>query len=266
MEVKIVEGYQNPDEIVCKAARNDYMEGWIGEVSLRDALSDVPVRDGAEEIIEQIHKEHKDTITPYELLEKVVSLQYRLLAVGNPHFGPYEHPQVTFTVKGMSRACMAQLTRHRHVTFDIQSMRYVTAESFDATDIPETDDAELHGQRAEFGYNAKDMHDAQIQINRKQALEQAYSEASTRYNELLDLGVAPENARMVLPIGTKVNVTFSLNARALMHVADMRAAGDAQWEIRQLTEQVLDKAKSWMPVAFTLYEEELKNRKNRLAP
>jgi thymidylate synthase (FAD) len=52
----------------------------------------------------------------------------------------------------------------------------------------------------------------------------------------------------------------------LMHVADMRAAADAQWEIRQMTEDVLELAEEWCPITFEHYNEEMKNRKNRLAP
>jgi thymidylate synthase (FAD) len=51
-----------------------------------------------------------------------------------------------------------------------------------------------------------------------------------------------------------------------MHVADMRAAADAQWEIREMTEDVLDIASEWCPITFEYYEQYMKNRKNRLAP
>jgi thymidylate synthase (FAD) len=76
----------------------------------------------------------------------------------------------------------------------------------------------------------------------------------------------PEDARFVLPIGTEVNMVVSMNARMLMHVADMRAAADAQWEIREMTEGILELAKEWCPNTFEYYEETMKNRKNRLAP
>jgi thymidylate synthase (FAD) len=52
----------------------------------------------------------------------------------------------------------------------------------------------------------------------------------------------------------------------LMHVADMRAAADSQWEIRELTEEVLGKASDWCPLTFAYYEKTMKGRKNRLAP
>jgi len=51
------------------------------------------------------------------------------------HYGPFEHPSATFAAEGMSRACMAQLTRHRHVSFDVQSMRYVAFDEVDLVDV-----------------------------------------------------------------------------------------------------------------------------------
>jgi thymidylate synthase (FAD) len=52
----------------------------------------------------------------------------------------------------------------------------------------------------------------------------------------------------------------------LMHVADMRAAADSQWEIREMTESILDLAAEWCPITFEHYEKHMKGRKNRLAP
>ena len=70
-----------------------------------------------------------------------------------------------------------------------------------------------------------------------------------------------------VPMGrTKVNMVFSMYARMLMHVAYMRAAADAQWEIRGLTEEMLTIAEEWCPITFEHYNEHMKNRKNRLAP
>ena len=90
--------------------------------------------------------------------------------------------------------------------------------------------------------------------------------SESAYQELLELGLPPEDARFVLPIGTKVNIVMSVNARMLMHIADMRAAADAQWEIREMTEEILDIAAEWCPITFEYYNEHMKNRKNRLAP
>lgn len=67
------------------------------------------------------------------LEEKKRTLIVHLLQHG--HYGPFEHPPATFAIEGMSRACMAQLTRHRHVSFDVQSMRYVAFDAVDPADV-----------------------------------------------------------------------------------------------------------------------------------
>ena len=46
-------------------------------------------------------------------------------AVGSGHTSVLEHAVFTFSVEGLSRAALAQLTRHRLASFDVQSQRYV---------------------------------------------------------------------------------------------------------------------------------------------
>lgn len=249
MRVEVLNSTDDPEDLICSAARNDYMEEFLGDVSFEEAMSSI----GGEEV-----EEKKETLIQH-LLE-------------HGHFGPFEHPHITFAVKGVSRSLMAQITRHRHVSFDIQSMRYV---SFDDADpepgeavvaIPELDDPNLVGRNAEFDQAYDEATKEEVLENRRSIYRESIRNSFDDYQRLLAAGVAPENARMVLPIGTKVNMVFSLNARMLMHVADMRAAGDAQWEIREMTENVLDLAEEWCPITFEYYNEEMEGRKNRLAP
>jgi len=61
-------------------------------------------------------------------------------------------------------------------------------------------------------------------------------------------------------------MTFSLNPRTLLHIADMRAEADAQWEVRGMTNELLDEAAEYLPATMHIYNEELRGRKNRLAP
>lgn len=101
---------------------------------------------------------------------------------------------------------------------------------------------------------------------RVDALRRAYLRQSETYNRLREMGVPAEDARAVLGMGLKINMTFTMNARALMHLFDMRAAGDAQWEVRRLSEMLIERLKEWMPTTFSYYDEHLRNRKNRLGP
>ena len=58
--------------------------------------------------------------------EKFIS---RLLSMG--HLSPIEHASFTFAAQGVSRALLAQITRHRIASFSVQSQRYVKKDALD---------------------------------------------------------------------------------------------------------------------------------------
>lgn len=268
MKVSILNKTPSPEQLICEAARGDYESRWIGELDFVESMDEIEPAD-PDEVPEEARKQMSGVSE--NLRRRMWTLISHLLEHG--HFGPFEHPHITFTVKGVSRSLMAQITRHRHVTFDIQSMRYVSFEDIEdpepggaVVSIPELEEADPAGRNVEMDENYQRYTDQELIDARDAQYRAAISQAFKAYGNLIEMGTAPENARMVLPIGTKINMTFTLNARMLMHVADMRAAADAQWEIRQMTEDVLDLAREWAPMTFAYYEEELKNRKNRLAP
>ncbi|WP_115862700.1 FAD-dependent thymidylate synthase [Halorussus litoreus] len=247
MEVELLEATANPEEVICSAARNDYMSAFVGDQSFEEVMA---------------------TVEGETLDDRKETLIGHLLKQG--HFGPFEHAQATFAVKGISRSCMAQITRHRHASFDIQSMRYVSFDDVDPEAVaegemvvtpPSANDPNWVGRNQKGG-----AVDEETVEKREEIFRRSVKRSVEDYQELLDLGMPPEDARFVLPIGTEVNMVFSVNARMLMHIADMRAAADAQWEIREMTEEILDLAGEWCPITFEYYESEMKNRKNRLAP
>ncbi|MEF8880918.1 MAG: FAD-dependent thymidylate synthase [Halapricum sp.] len=247
MDVRLLEATEDPEELICQAARNDYASEFVADQTFEEVMSEI---DG-------------DSVD--DRMETLIS---HLLSHG--HFGPFEHPHATFAIEGVSRSCMAQITRHRHVTFDIQSMRYVSFDDVDPDDVrdgelvvfpPSATDPDWVGRNQETG-----PVDEETVERREEIFSETVADAVESYQELLDLGMPPEDARFVLPIGTKVNIVMTMNARMLMHIGDMRAAADAQWEIRNMTEQILDLAEEWAPITFEYYNENMKHRKNRLAP
>ncbi len=242
MNVEIIEATPNPDELICRAARNDYGENAVGDF---------------EQIMEGIDGGNIE--------EKKENLIGKLADRG--HFGCFEHPTVSFAIQGVSRALMAQLARHRHVSFDIMSMRYVEIDEPDVYEFPGIDDAEPTGRGADFADNVQEHCSKEnIKESRRKAFQESIELSYDAYEELLDVGVAPEHARMILPIGTKVNIVATMNVRTLLHIADMRAAADAQKEIRDMTEELLELAEEWCPIAIGYYTENLQGRKNRLSP
>lgn len=247
MDVQLLEATEHPERVICTAARNDYSSDFVGEQSFETTM---------------------ETVAGETIEEKKRTLIDRLL--GHGHYGPFEHAHATFAVKGISRSCMAQITRHRHVSFDIQSQRYVSFDDVDLDDVRSGEMVVVPPSVSDVDWIGRNQQEGAVTDETVQERERIFKESIVRsveqYQRLLDLGLPPEDARFVLPIGSKVNMVMTLNVRMLMHVADMRAAADSQWEIRRMTEQVLDLAAEWCPITFEYYSEQMKGRKNRLAP
>ena len=264
MEVTVLTHTKDPEETLCKAARNDYMSGWIGETSFGEAMSGLEPNEEDWDLAQEAAG-YRTPPRTNDTVAKMARLVNKLM--GDGHYGPFEHPSITFSVKGVSRITMAQITRHRPITFDVQSMRYVDFTDPDFISIPEEGNAGIHGRFAEFADWVKNEKTEEvIGIDREEIYEHALRDSAEAYHELLDHGVAPENARAVFPLATKVNMTFTMNLRTLLHIIDMRAAADAQWEIREMTEALVEEAKKIAPLTVLTFERDLKGRKNRLAP
>jgi len=225
MEVSVLSQTACPDRVAVACGRGDYMADSLVGV---DVNSDSDM-EGVVAAVSIDHMfSHLDTVST-ELDEKVANMIHKFINRG--HWGVFEHPTITVAVENISRSCMAQLTRHRHISFDVQSMRYVEFE--DASYVTPPSLAET-----EKAYD----------------FEQAMS--IDAYNTAVESGIPKEDARMMLPIGTTVNLTMTLNLRTLFHVANLRVKANAQWEIRELTEQLLDEARNWAPISMTLFDEQ----------
>ena len=78
------------------------------------------------------------------------------------------------------------------------------------------------------------------------------------YSNLVEEGVPGEDARFVTPLATAVNMCVSGNLRSFFHVIDMRHAGNAQWEVRELAEKMLEELRDFAPLSVAKYEEHAK--------
>jgi thymidylate synthase (FAD) len=61
------------------------------------------------------------------------------MLAGFGHDSPTEHASFTFAIEGVSRALLAQITRHRLASFSVQSQRYVRLEDFRFVIPPEVE-------------------------------------------------------------------------------------------------------------------------------
>ena len=163
-----------------------------------------------------------DTIMDNFTDEKVSSFIGKLVDMG--HESPFEHASFTFAIDEVSRALLAQETRHRLASYSVRSQRYCKMDSDNKFIIPSLKNAKLY--------------------------KNSYNASITTYNELLEKGEKKENARMVLPEGSNTLIMVTMNARELMHFFNLRCCTHAQWEIRAVANKMLKLVKEVAPVLF----------------
>ena len=142
------------------------------------------------------------------------------------HMSVFEHAYFTFHVSGISRACLAQLSRHRHLSLSVRSQRYC--------------DESGNGVLGCIIPNA--FNDEQLEI-----AMQTYREEIDKYQVLLASGAAKEDARMVLPNAMETELYLSANARALIEASHLRLCNRAQEEIRTMFGKMKEEIKQVSP-------------------
>ena len=145
------------------------------------------------------------------------------------HFSALEHVSYTFAVDGVSRAMTHQLVRHRLASYNQQSQRYVAYETEPCFIVPPSvkDDPEVCAR-----------------------FDAATSASFAAYRELVECGVAAEDARYLLPNAMETKIVITMNVRELLHFFELRCCKRAQWEIRDLALEMLALSEPTAPYIF----------------
>ena len=152
------------------------------------------------------------------------------------HLSPIEHVSFTFGIDGVSRAFLAQITRHRLASFSVQSQRYVDKSGGFSYIIPPS--IEEMGEEAVAKFNSQ-----------MDTIRLWYDE----WNKKLGGGTerANEDARFVLPNACETKMVITMNARELMHFFSLRCCNRAQWEIRHVAWEMLSLCLKVAPALFS---------------
>lgn len=182
----------------------------------------------------------------------------KLVSMG--HESPTEHASFTFGIEGVSRALMAQITRHRIATFSVQSQRYVRMDDFKYVIPPEI---EKDGHAVEAFVSAMDdvaknylnlakilkqQHKDRI-ISERGGLDNIDEKQMKRIDSQADK-MAIEDARFCLPNACETKMVVTMNARSLNNFFRLRCCNRAQWEIRAVAEKMLIEVKKVAPSLF----------------
>lgn len=154
------------------------------------------------------------------------------------HFSVLEHSNFTFHVAEVSRALLAEITRHRHLSFSVRSQRYC--------------------DERDSGYVFPELLE-QVSPDLQEALAHQFGAARHLYaqvvDELKEQGVkrkeAHDAARYVLPEGTHTEFYVTGNGRAWLEFLAKRDSPHAAQEIRWLASCVLGELEQVAPGMFT---------------
>lgn len=149
----------------------------------------------------------------------------------DPHHSVLEHAKATVRII-TDRGIMAEITRHRHASFSIESTRYCN-----------------------YG---KDAFGAEITVVQPPGLEgrsfriwrMVMRVAEWGYMGMLRLGVKPEIARSVLPMALKTEIVMTANFSSWHHILKMRTNPRAHPQVREVMEMVRTILQEGCPEVF----------------
>jgi thymidylate synthase (FAD) len=147
------------------------------------------------------------------------------------HGTPFEHNSFRFHIRTPIFVAR-EWFRHRIGSFNEFSMRY--AKATDEFYVPAPED--VRSQVGKPGNYSFEQVSPEIAEQTREELQAVYETAYVTYQRLVDLGVARELARCVLPVGAYTEFYWTVNARSLMNFISLRAAETAQREIRRYAE------------------------------
>ena len=224
MKVKLLAYTPNPDKVVASAAKLCYSPVGVDEISKN--LTD----------------------------EEVAKFVDKLVSMG--HESPIEHVTFTFGIEGISRSCSHQIVRHRIASFSQQSQRYVKLDHFEYIIPPEIE--RIPKAKEVFLKSMEKDQEAYDELVRllKEEKWKLYEGQKMTQKEYIKIQnkiekESIEDARYVFPNACETKMVVTMNARRLYNLFNKRCCNRAQWEIRNVANEMLKIVKKVAPILFS---------------
>ena len=179
--------------------------------------------------------DHDSETDQYVLKDKDRKLIHYLAE--HKHFSPFGHCFASFVVKAPIFVAR-QLVKHKFLRWNEISRRYVDSE-------PEFYEPKEWRGRSE---DKKQGSDGVAHVYMDQELQ--WHRQLQSYKSLLESGVCPEQARMVLPQSTMTEWYWSGSLDAFAHMCNLRCAGDTQYETRLVANRICNSMIGLFPVSW----------------
>lgn len=148
------------------------------------------------------HANTEKPYVPHEVLERIINAG---------HESVLEHITLTYSVKGISRACLQELARHRHISLSVESTRHTLKKQLDYTKFFD----ELPKEYLEFGFHFVNFADAHPDMPN-------------------------DKLKYYLPEFWPTNLILTSNIRELRHIIKLRTAPAALEEFQDLARALFD--------------------------
>jgi len=147
------------------------------------------------------------------------------------HWSVFEQAFMTLEIE-TTRGLAAQILRHRSFTYQEFSQRYADSSLLGDT-IPIFD---LRRQDTKNRQNSIDDIDPFVKQEFEIKIRKHFDDAMTLYQSMLDVGIAKESARFVLPLATPTRLYMSGSCRSWIHYIQLRSANGTQKEHMDIAE------------------------------
>ena len=146
------------------------------------------------------------------------------------HWSVFEQSTMTLEIE-TTRAIAAQILRHRSFTFQEFSQRYAQTNSLGDITLPE-----LRRQDHKNRQNSTDDLDPNVIDTLNKQMQTLFDSSLALYNQMIELDVAKECARMVLPLCTPTRIYMTGSCRSWIHYINLRSAHGTQKEHMEIAE------------------------------
>lgn len=209
MKVTLISHTPEPEKLVAIAGKLCYSSSDIR--SLKDGLTD----------------------------DKIKNYVKMLVSIG--HESVMEHVSFTFGIEGISRACSHQLVRHRIASYSQKSQRYVNESGFEFItppaihEVPEAE-AEYMKMISEITESYNKISDLLTDHHKSNFINEGLDEKTALSKARK---TANEDARFILPNACETKIVVTMNVRSLFNFFRHRCCNRAQWEIRNVANEML---------------------------
>lgn len=183
--------------------------------------------------------------------EKLTAADEKLIdyLIRNKHSTPLEMVDFTFQVKA-PKPVVAEWERHRWSSFNEASSRYVEFKN----EFYYPSGAALRKQVGKPGhYEFEEIVDPEVKSSIEFVMNEAYIQGYNRYKALLDLGLAKEVARNVLPFGFYTEFFYKANLRSIFNFISLRNDDRALLEIREYAKVIEHFVAQIVPIAYNSF-------------